>query len=455
MDCHVTEALRFSLGLRPETSFIVAYSGGVDSTVLLHGLVALRNAGVIDRLKAIHINHGLSEHAQQWEKHCQLVCDRWLVPLKIFSVAVSEASSAGLEQAARSARYKVFHDELAKEECLLQGHHMNDQAETLLFRLFRGTGIDGLSGIPSSRPLGKGVLFRPLLSVSRTDIEAYACCHQLAYIHDESNDDRRFSRNYIRHALLPVIEQRWPGASQRLAVLAKESFQVNEQLRNSVIELTDAVIQTRPQWLLGNKPLLNITRLIKLKPLIQQQVVRYWLKKQSLPIPNRDLLEKVFTEIISARGDACPLLSWSDCELRRHQGFLVASKSQPVIDCISVHCWNWSQQSEYAYPPFGYLRLREANENEKNCLALPHDHLIELRTRDMIDSGMKVAVAGRSGRKTIKRWLQDFHIPPWLRQDIPFLFIMGDMVAAPGLWVCEGYQAKDGTGYKLDMHPMI
>ena len=450
MPCPVTDSIHLILAPWQSSPMVAAFSGGVDSTVLLHALVVLRNAGEITSLRAVHVNHGLSENAQHWEKHCESLCDFWSVPFRVSRVNVTDTSGSGLEEAARSARYQVFHDELAEGECLLQGHHLNDQAETLLFRLFRGTGIDGLSGIPSSRPLGKGTLVRPLLSFSRKAIEAYAHQHQLTHIDDESNEDQRFARNYLRHSLLPAVEERWPGASVRLAALADELTQVKAQLSDSISGLTQSAVQTRPQWLLGNRPLLDSETLLTFKHRVRQQVVRCWLKQQNLPVPGRDMLEKVFTEVINARVDASPLLSWSGCELRRYQGLLIADAPQATRERGANVRWNWPKQPDIWHPAFGHLRIRKAQQAETGCFALSDGNLLEVRTRDMIDPAMKIAIAGRSERKNLKRWLQDFDIPPWLRAKIPFLFLDEQMVAAPGLWVCSDYQLKQGTGYRLD-----
>ncbi|MDB2384806.1 tRNA lysidine(34) synthetase TilS [Endozoicomonas sp.] len=449
MLCPVNQALRLTLDHWKNRPVVAAFSGGVDSTVLLHALVVLRDAGEIERLRAVHVNHGLSDHAFSWTTHCELLCKRWAVPFRGVRVNVSEASGSGLEEAARSARYQVFYDDLAEGERLLQGHHLNDQAETLLFRLFRGTGIDGLSGIPLSRPLGRGTLVRPLLSVSRTDIDAYAHRHQLTPIEDESNEDQRFSRNYLRHSLIPAVEERWPGASNRLSVLADELSQVKAQLSDLITELTESAVQTRPQWLLGDKPLLDIAKLNAFKAPVRKQVIRCWLKQQSLPVPGREILENVLTDVVDARVDASPLLRWPGCEVRRYQGLLIAGRPQLMTEPFSGAYWDWLKRSEFFHPVFGYLRIRAARKGESGCLCLPDSQGLEVRTRDRVDPAMKIAVAGRDGRKTLKRWLQDFNIPPWLRGNVPFLFTQAEMIAAPGLWICEGYQAEKGAGYKV------
>ena len=428
---------------------MVAYSGGIDSTVLLHCLVNLRNAGVINQLRAIHVHHGLSDHADEWAQHCQQVCHRWSVPLITAPVEVDQTTGFGLEQAARTARYQAFGAALKEGECLLQGHHLSDQAETLLLRLFRGTGIDGLSGILPSRPLAAGLLIRPLLSVSKSSIEAYAEQHLLTHVEDESNKDHRFSRNYIRHALLPSVETRWPEASARLAALADELSQVKVQLAASVSELLQVNVQKRPQWLLGEKPLLTLSQLSTLSLPTQRQMIRLWLQQQSLPVPSRTLLEKMFTEVIAARPDARPLLCWPGCEVRRYQGFLIASRPVVVTRPQTDLVWDYLQTPQFFHESFGCLRIKPSDTPDQGGFLLPEGPLT-IKSRESIDPAMKISIAGRTGSKTLKRWLQDLTIPPWVRGTIPFIFDQNNMVAAPGLWVCSDYWVSTGERYRLE-----
>ncbi|WP_263078712.1 tRNA lysidine(34) synthetase TilS [Endozoicomonas sp. Mp262] len=429
---------------------VVAFSGGVDSTVLLHLLVELKKCQKIKSLRAVHVNHGLSPNARYWVEHCQKICCEWGVPFHVEEVKVKNNGGQGLEQAARAARYEIFERLLSSGDCLVQGHHQNDQAETLLFRLFRGTGIDGMTGIPRSRPLGRSVLVRPLLSVSRDQIECYASKHNLPHIEDESNHDQHFSRNYLRHSLLPAVEKRWPGASVRLSALADEMVSMNEQLADYIAELTRSVLQTRPEWLLGNQPLVDCVKLQGFKPATQKQIIRFWLKSQELPVPGRELLDNLFTQAVNARVDATPLFCWPGCQLRRYQGLLVAARPSPESKPVGNVYWDWSAQPDFFHETLGILRVRARQIDDLGVqgVNLPV-RILEIRTREKIDPSMKISVAGRAGRKTLKRWLQAFNIPPWLRNRIPFLFFKDEMVAAPGLWVCDNYRAQGEEGYQI------
>ncbi|WP_312936393.1 tRNA lysidine(34) synthetase TilS, partial [Pseudomonas sp.] len=192
----------------------VAFSGGLDSTVLLHLLHAYAQRHGAPPLCAVHVQHGLQAVADTWPAHCQQVCEQWGVELRLVEVKVE--TGASLEQAARTARYQAFEALLEEGDVLFTGQHLDDQAETVLFRLLRGAGLRGLTGMPQVRPLGRGQLVRPLLGHCRAQLQDYATRHGLTWIEDPSNSDTRFARNYLRAEVVPALRQRWPQAQQSL-----------------------------------------------------------------------------------------------------------------------------------------------------------------------------------------------------------------------------------------------
>jgi len=200
---------------RSAPAWHIAFSGGLDSTVLLHLLATLAKTDTFPPLSAIHVHHGLQAAADAWPAHCRAVCDALGVPLQVIRVQVRPGAS--LERAAREARYQAFAEVTGAGELLITGQHRDDQAETLLFRLLRGAGVRGLAAMPVQRPLAGGYLVRPLLDVSRADLEAYAREHQLTWVEDPSNADPRFSRNYLRHHVFPRLIERWPQAVSTMA----------------------------------------------------------------------------------------------------------------------------------------------------------------------------------------------------------------------------------------------
>ncbi|MEX2367214.1 MAG: tRNA lysidine(34) synthetase TilS, partial [Pseudohongiellaceae bacterium] len=196
--------------LNDNSNIWVAYSGGMDSHVLLHLMVRLLPSQE-RRLRALHINHGISPHAADWQSHCQQTCSDLGIPFQAVSVSLDADGTDSLETRARKARYRVFADRLGPGDYLFLAHHLDDQIETMLFRLLRGTGLKGLAGMPVSRPLGAGQLYRPLLALARDELEQYAIEHRLQWIEDDSNARADYDRNYLRLKVLPLLEKRWPG----------------------------------------------------------------------------------------------------------------------------------------------------------------------------------------------------------------------------------------------------
>ncbi|CAG0910664.1 unnamed protein product, partial [Cyprideis torosa] len=190
-------------------------------------------------LHAIHINHQLHADSLQWQKHCEQICLEWDVPLVAVAVEVAKETGKGLEAAAREARYDVFAEHLAPDDLLLLAHHENDQVETLLLNLFRGSGIDGLAGMPRERTAGRATLFRPLLEVSREQLEYYAKTMGLKWMEDPSNASQQFDRNFLRHSVLPLIEQRFPSAIRAMARSVRHQRWSAELLRMTAGQLTD------------------------------------------------------------------------------------------------------------------------------------------------------------------------------------------------------------------------
>ncbi|MDP5072134.1 MAG: tRNA lysidine(34) synthetase TilS, partial [Congregibacter sp.] len=230
-------------GLTQARRVCVAFSGGLDSTVLLHA------AGrcFAGRVTALHVNHGLQPGAQAWAEHCQTLCAQWKIALESVELQLDDRKrdatrdpgaerADGVEAAARVARYHWFESRLEPGDVLLMAHHQDDQAETLLLRLLRGAGPQGLAAMPVSRSLGRAELLRPFLELPRRDLQAYAAEHALRWIDDPSNQDLRFDRNYLRHAVIPQLEQRWPGYRATLSRSAKQLREQNEHFPGPALD---------------------------------------------------------------------------------------------------------------------------------------------------------------------------------------------------------------------------
>ena len=393
----------------------VAFSGGLDSTVLLHLLVSLSRRMPLPPIRALHIQHGLQAAAEAWPEHCRQVCTALGVPLRVRHVQVQPGAS--VERAARDARYGAFVEELVTGELLLTAQHRDDQAETLLFRLLRGAGVRGLAGMPASRPLGAGQLLRPLLAASRAELQAYADAHQLHWVEDPSNGDVQYSRNYLRQQVLPLLTQRWPQALTSMARSAGQLREAQELLDDLArLDLVSLNQPSRFAWL--DLPSLPLAPLRALSSARQRNLLRYWLAPLT-SLPDSDHWAG-FACLLAAGGDASPVWRLAAGEIHRADGrlwWLAGSWLQPPTSLnlpLTV--------SQLQLPGNGYVRLQGA---------VPVGPLhVAYR-----QGGERLEISGR-GSRDLKRLLNESGLPAFARGRIPLL-LCGERVLAvanlPGL----------------------
>lgn len=294
--------------LKPGQTLVVGFSGGRDSVALLHVLHRLQ--GQIDfHLAACHVNHGLSPHAEEWQLFCHRVCEEWGIPVGVVSVAVPRGSPEGLEAAARNKRYAAFSDVIGDWVVLAQ--HRGDQAETLLFNLLRGTGLAGMAGMSEIRPLRHGMgLMRPWLNIPRSDIDAYLAMHQLAWVEDESNRDTGFTRNFIRHHVLPLLQSRFPAAERKLAS-ATAHFSEAQRLLDELAMLD--LGKLAPIFPL---PLSCLTGISEPRG---RNLLRFLLARHGVGIPSEERLREAMRQLMKARQDRHPAVVFGNRLLCRRR----------------------------------------------------------------------------------------------------------------------------------------
>lgn len=387
---------------RQARAWRVGLSGGLDSVVLLHLLVRLAARESLPPLSAIHVHHGLQAVADTWPAHCQALCDELGVPLVVERVRVS--SGASLEQAARRARYAAFEKNLGEGECLLTAQHRDDQAETLLFRLLRGAGVRGLAGIPVARPLGHGLLLRPLLEISRAELEAYAREQGLRWVKDPSNDDTGFARNYLRRRVMPAIAERWPQASANLARSAAHLAEAEALLGElAAADLKAAEGSKEFDWL--PLPFLQLESLRKLGEARQRNALRHWLAPFT-PMPDSAHWAG-WQALRDAAGDAAPVWRLGGGELQR---------SGERLWWLSG-AWLQPAEGEFAW------------DDPSHSLALPGNGQLRLDGMPPVGSlrvayrrgGEQLELAGR-GRRDLKRLLNESAVPTFARARLPLLW---------------------------------
>lgn len=412
----------------------VAYSGGLDSHVLLHLLAGLCRAGGWPPLAAIHVNHGLTPRADAWAGHCRRVCAALGVELVVAAVRVERRGGQGLEAAARAARYRAFTDALGGGELLLQAHHRDDQAETLLLRLLRGSGVAGLAGIPAQRPLGRGELLRPLLDCTRAELLDYARQQQLVWIEDDSNVDEGFDRNFLRHRVLPLLAGRWPGYRDTLARLCAQAAE-SAELLEALAGVDAAAAQC------GDT--LDAAACLALSPARQRNLLRHWLAQRGLPAPGRAQLEQLRAQL-PAVADAELCVTWPGAEVRRHQGRLYAMAPLPAPpEDVDIA---WSPPHALLPQALGELRAESASGR-----GLRAGGSYRVRSRR---GGERCRPQGRAHSQTLKKLLQEAGVPPWWRDRLPLIYCGEQLAAVADLWVCEGFGAGvDEPGWVLHWRP--
>lgn len=415
-------------------------SGGLDSMALLEALAQLRRIQQLPPVQAIHIHHGLHPEADRWAAHCQRECDARQIPLIIQQVAVAEQAS--LEDAARAARYQAFSDHLGAGHYLLLAHHRDDQLETLLFRIFRGTGMRGLTGMPAWRSLGQGYLLRPLLTWSRSELHHWAASSELTWIEDPANTDERFARTILRHQLLPLLRQQWPAADNSLLRLAEHASEANDLLDERAMEdLAMSEGGTLDSWA-ASWPSLDLHHVLTLSLARQSNLLRYWLMRQGCRLPDHRQLRTVL-EQLPAASDSQPMMMVDEYRLCRSSGRLwllpragvPSGRPQELLAPKTTHLIAGN----------GRLRIEPG---EGGVAWRSGDWRIEYR-----QGGEMIQLSNRP-RRALKQLFQEAAVPFWLRPAVPLLYCDGQLVSIAGRWNAEQARAEpDEKGWRITWEP--
>ncbi|MDY0021490.1 tRNA lysidine(34) synthetase TilS [Arenimonas caeni] len=375
----------------------IACSGGLDSTVLLHWLAAgpaLRTRG----LRVIHVDHGLHPQSAEWAEACRSNCEALGLEMMLRRVVVRDAGE-GLEAAARDARYAAFAELQRPGEVLALAHHRDDQAETVLLRLLRGAG-DGLAAMRPIRPFGSGWLWRPLLEQPRAWIESYARRHALHWVEDPSNASDRHDRNFLRHHVLPRLQERWPQAG---AALARSAALLATQA--DLLAGEDARRLAQVQGL--DPATLSVPALLAEPPAWRARLLRAWLAGLGLPPLPTDATATIGAELLPARPDASARFAWSGAVIHRWRDLLHAAPERPALPAD----WSaqWSGESPLALPTGDTLSLEPPAR---------FDRPLRVHARQ---GGERLVLPGRQHHSELKHALQDLGVPPWERARLPLL----------------------------------
>ena len=405
---------------------VIAYSGGVDSHVLLDMAVQVQQLHQRP-IKIIHVHHGLSQYANDWANHVEQVAQAYNVDYVIKRVSVNQ-QQASLEDAARQARYQAINQELVIGDVLLLAHHQQDQAETFLLRLMRGSGVTGLAAMKDSNvvPFNRLTIpaWRPLLTVNKSQILAYAQQRQLNWIEDDSNTDERLNRNYLRHQVIPTLQQRWPQTVERVSA-ASQRLQEAEQLLQDLAEMDYQQVKDQVNSL-------NITRLAQLSDARRHNVLRYWLQQLGFNLPDYQQLAKLWTEVCLAKKNAQPMYYWPHVEVRRYRQQLFAMS--PLTN-FNRDEQKWCNKQQALLLATGELL------EPQQMLALIKDEYwqtgqVFIRYRQ---GGEKIRPVGRQYHHDLKKLLQAKGVPTWQRERIPLIYINQQLAIVWGYWVADEF----------------
>ncbi len=411
--------------LQPYRHFLVAFSGGLDSTVLLHQLACWREQSPDVTLRAIHIHHGLSANADAWVAHCRQVCSGLEVPLEVVRVTLAD-EGLGIEAHAREARYDAFRAALLPGEALVTAQHLDDQCETLLLALKRGSGPAGLSGMSVESAFAGTTLLRPLLNLRREALEQWAAKHQLRWIEDESNGDDAYDRNFLRLRVVPLLTERWShfaeAAARSAALCGEQEDLLDELLAEELATLTGAQGQ------------LAIEPLLKVSDSRRGALLRRWLAGHQAKMPSRAMLERLWREVALARDDANPLVRLGDFEVRRYQQQLWWV---PTYERQNATQLAWADMTQPLPLPNGdTLRFSEGAD-----IRAPNaDEHVSVR----YTASGTLHIVGRSGGRKLKKIWQELGVAPWLRETTPLLFYNETLIAAAGYFVTLDGQCREG-----------
>ncbi len=408
-------ARHFSGSMRP--GLVIAYSGGLDSHVLLNTAVHWRRQHPRASVRAIYIDHGLQAPSADWALHCEAVCEAAGVLFSNIKVDVPVGNDQSPEEAARKARYLALEQHLEAGECLLTAHHADDQAETLMLQLMRGAGVRGLAAMPERRSMGEGFHLRPFLDVTRATLLRVAQHWKLRWVEDPSNLENRYSRNLLRNSIMPLLKERWPATAVNLSRSAShcaEAAELNRQLAK--MDLDQSVCdKTLPVELLSG-----------LSWLRRKNALRYWIEHHGFQPPSTAQLERIDCDLIFAAAESSGQVSFGRAQIRRYRTHMYLAVRE-----------NFAQT-----PPFNYvwrdrqtdLLIAETGDTLKaaqlNLPWLKDDQPVTICSRS---GGERIRLTGRLQSHSVKSLLQQKGIPPWQRNRLPFVYVDDQLVGVIGI----------------------
>ncbi len=434
-DQAILEALNSALSELPAGPLAVALSGGVDSASLLHGLSQLTDAR-LRGLRAIHVDHGLHAQSGEWAAHCERICRACDVPLTTLKASVDRFGGAGLEAAARKARYDAFECALVQGEFLALAQHRDDQAETVLLKLLRGAGPEGLGGMRVLRRLGNASAWRPLLDISRDTLRRYAEIADLDWIEDPSNADIRIERNFLRHEVMPALRKRWPRADVSISQSA-------EWIRAAADFIDDQASQALASLQGLDPATLDYQSWLALPRALRDPVLRRWLRHLQLPEPNQHQVAELERQLIAAGEEKLPCVRWPGAEVRRYRELLYAMATLRMPELTWESAWDGRPLSLPA--GLGSLSLNSVSQPDPETTC-PEPMKVQFRR-----GGERLRLNAGGYHRDLRDLFQETGIPPWQRGRIPIVLNCQNQILSIGdLWLSDlGEHEFERTGRSI------
>lgn len=423
------------------STVIVAYSGGVDSHVLLHACSHLAVSFESIQFKAIYIDHGLHKDSTKWSDHCRQISADLAIEFTSIKVDASNTSGEGPEQAARLVRYQALKSVMNDASLLMTAQHQDDQAETLMLQLLRGSGIKGLAAMPSLARFGAGQIARPFLNHSKQSILDYAKKNDLDWIEDPSNSDTTLNRNYLRQQVIPLIKQRWPAFAKTTSRTALHCAETDSVLSDCLSIYVPGL----------NVETFDCHSIKALTGATQRLVLREWLMQNELQLPSQKVLEQI-QAMLSSRSTKAACVEWGKHQIRCFAGKLyVCNQSQDLPGFTPI---KWQGSHVNLVDNLGSLQITKTQSVGINQAKWDAASNISVRSR--VD-GERIKLANRKGSKKLKQLYQEAKVLPWLRDNVPLIYIDDKLAAVADLWLAEEFSTALGeAAYQVEwLHPNL
>ena len=388
--------------------FLIAYSGGIDSTALLYFSKKIARK-LNKKIRAIHVNHNLNKESIKWEKHCSNFCKDIEVPLIIKDLNIVINKGDSIEEIARKDRYKSICDEISIKTVMMTAHHMEDQAETFLYQLLRGAGAKGLSSMPEIKKYNNGYHIRPFIKFSKKNLENIVQHSNLDYVFDTSNNDINFSRNFIRKSIFPIIEKKWPSYASTISRSANnlaELVKLNDDLAK--IDIKEYLLEDI------NKINLNVKNLDSYR---FNNVIRFWIKKNNFRMPSLSQIESIYRDVFLAGKDKSPCFQCSEYEIRRFNDCVEIMSPLTKHDSSKVYLWEFKKNLVITC-----LSINLSWDNLEDKLGFKVNRNVEVKFRK---TGENIQI-GDSG-KSLKDFMRENKVPPWMRDRTPLIYIDNEL----------------------------